>query len=377
MATTDNVVKTQNLLPDYMERFLKDLLANVFQYDEETGEVTGFATESPLYGKPVYATEDGGTTFSKDEAALGVDGLPVQYYEGPDGGYTTNKDEAALDQYGTPIFAVEGGVAPPDVIGFTDPQVEALDMAQDLPGQYKPYLEEAGDVFREGVDLTRESTAAYDPLSYKDYYDPFVDEVIDTELSEIARQGDINRQAIDAQAVGAGAYGGSRAAVAQQENQRNVLDTMARTGAQLRSAAYTGAQQQAQSAFENQMKRGQGAGQLFQNLGTGIGALGEATQALGAKDVNALYNVGKLEQGQLQAEYDVQRAGQLEEAYEPFGRFAYMRDILSGVPMSGTGLTAVGTPEPSPFGNAANNAEIYAQSGGSSFFGNILNPSGA
>ena len=69
-------------------------------------------------------------------------------------------EEAATDQYGNPIFAVEDGVAPPDVMGFTDPQVEALDMAQALPGQYKPYLAEAGETYREGLDLTRGSTEA-------------------------------------------------------------------------------------------------------------------------------------------------------------------------------------------------------------------------
>ena len=66
--------------------------------------------------------------------------------------------------------------------------------------------------------------------------------------------------------------------------------------AQLRSAAYTGAQQQAQSAFENQQKRGQTAAQLFQGLGTGIGALGEAAQSQGFQDVNTLFNTGALEQ---------------------------------------------------------------------------------
>ena len=373
----EQTIKTMNLQPDYMEKFLKNLLKNIFDVDETTGEIAGFATESPLFGKPVYATEDGGTTYEKTEAVLGADGNPVQYYEGPDGNFTTVAEEAATDQYGNPIFAVEGGVAPPDVMGFTDPQVESLEMAQALPGQYKPYLAEAGETYREGLDLTRGSTEAYDPLSYQQFYDPFVEEVIDAEQREIGRLGQINSNTIDAQGVASGAFGGSRSGVAQQENQRNVLNQQAQSGAQLRSAAYTGAQQQAQSAFENQMKRGQGAGQLFQGLGTGIGALGEATQALGAKDVNALFNVGSLEQGQLQAEYDVQRSGQLEQAYEPFGRFSFMRDILSGVPTSGTGLTSVGTPQASPFTNATNNANIYSAGGGDSIFGNILNPSGA
>lgn len=151
--------------------------------------------------------------------------------------------------------------------------------------------------------------------------------------------------------------------------------------AQLRSAAYTGAQQQAQSAFENQQKRGIQAGQLFQGLGTGIGALGEAAQNLGFQDINTLFNVGQLEQGQLQKEFDVQRAAQLEEAYEPFARFSYMRDILSGVPSSGTSLAASATPQASPLANVLTNANLYstAQGGGNIFggLGSLRNVSGA
>jgi hypothetical protein len=136
-----------------------------------------------------------------------------------------------------------------------------------------------------------------------------------------------------------GAFGGSRQAVAEQELQRNVAQQMADTSARLRSAAFTGAQQQAQSAFENQMARGQTGAQIFGQLGQGIGqlgtsqaALGEAAQAAASRDVNALFNVGALQQAQQQAEYDVQRASAIEEAYEPFQRFNYMSDIFRGVP---------------------------------------------
>ena len=104
--------------------------------------------------------------------------------------------------------------------------------------------------------------------------------------------------------VASGAFGGSRQAVTEQEVQRNVEAQKAKTGGELRSRA-----------FENAVKMGQNAANLFGTLGQGIGslatqqgALGESAQASLLKDVNALFNVGTLEQQRLQAEYDVDRA---------------------------------------------------------------------
>jgi hypothetical protein len=249
-----------------------------------------------------------------------------------------------------------------------DPEGQIVYDTDPTTGVRTPRLDASGQPIREG--------------GYKKFYDPFVEDVIDTTLAGIQREGDIAQIGERAQAVGAGAYGGSRQAIAEQELQRNIMDQKARTGAQLRSAAYTGAQQQAQSAFENQQKRGQTAAQLFQGLGTGIGALGEAAQSQGFQDINTLFNTGALEQSQLQAEYDVQRAGQLEEAYEPFARFSYMRDILSGVPSSGTSLSAAATPQASFMGGALQRANtIYGAQGGSNpilgGLGSLRNVSGA
>jgi len=372
----ETVSKVMNLLPEYQENFLKDLLANIYQVDEESGTITGIAAQSPLYGQQIMDPETG-----------------EPMYQAADGTYTVDPAMAVTDQYGEPIFATEGGVAAPDVIGFTDPQVQAIarltggvdpvtgEQYESMIGSYEPYLDRAEEVFETGVTSLEGSQDQYDPQDYKKFYDPFVEDVIDTTLAGIQREGDIAQIGERAQAVGAGAYGGSRQAIAEQELQRNIMDQKARTGAQLRSAAYTGAQQQAQSAFENQQKRGQTAAQLFQGLGSGIGALGEARQAQGFQDVNTLFNTGALEQGQLQSEYDVQRAGQLEEAYEPFARFSYMRDILSGVPSSGTSLSAAATPQASFLGGALQRANtLSAAQGGSNpilgGLGSIRNVSG-
>ncbi len=372
----ETVSKVMNLLPEYQENFLKDLLANIYQVDEETGTITGIAAQSPLYGQPIMDPETG-----------------AQMYEAADGTYTSDPAMAVTDQYGEPIFAVEGGVAAPDVIGFTDPQMEAIarltggvdpvtgEQYETMMGAYKPYLDRAEDVFETGVTSLEDSQELYDPQSYKEYYDPFVEDVIETSQADIAEALARERSRIGAEAGSRGAFGSRRDLIEGEAIGRSSAEE-GKLAAQLRSAAYTGAQQQAQSAFENQQKRGQTAAQLFQGLGTGIGALGEAAQSQGFQDVNTLFNTGALEQGQLQAEYDVQRAGQLEEAYEPFARFSYMRDILSGVPSSGTSLSAAATPQASFMGGALQRANtIYGAQGGSQpilgGLGSLRNVSGA
>ena len=353
MTQTTSLVQQQQLLPEYQERFLKDLLANIYQVDEETGQVSGIAAYSPLYGRPVY-DEAGNLMYQRDAAGN------VMY-----------------DAFGQPMPMVEGGIPTPEVMPFTPAQQRAVQrQIEQGIGIYQPFFEEARTAMQggigaigaapgyltEGAQALRGTTAAYTPDMARPYYNQYVEDVIDVAQRDIARQGDIERGRIGAQAVGAGAFGGSRQAVAEQELARNVMEQQARTGAQLRSQAYEQAQQQAQSVFQNEMARGQTASQIFGQLGqglgslgmqgvqagTGMGQLGEAAQTAFGRDVDRLFNIGAAEQAQRQAEYDVQRAGRIEEAYEPFQRFAYMSDILRGVPSTAGTLTAKSAPTPSP-----------------------------
>ena len=400
MATPDQTVlqQSQQLLPEYQERFLKDLLANVYQTDPETGQVSGIAGVSPLYGQPML-DEQGNPLFR----TLG-------------GGFTSDPTQAQTDQFGQPIEAVQGGVPRPDIMQFTPAQQRALELGAQGIGLYEPMMERAEATLGTGIGAFQRgisgdqpmldaqgnplfvmadgrftadpaqasldasgqpmqamqggigaTTGAYDPTSYTSFYDPFVNEVITNVEADINRQADIERQRIGGAAVQAGAFGGSRQAVAEQELARNAAQQLADTSARLRSAAFTGAQQQAQSAFENQMARGQTAAQIFGQLGQGIGqlgvqqgALGEAAQSAAQRDVNALFNVGALEQAQRQAELDVQRSAAIEEAYEPFQRFSFMSDIFRGVPSTQQTLASTSVPRPNPVASIFGTAQALS-----------------
>jgi len=209
---------------------------------------------------------------------------------------------------------------------------------------------------------------------------PYTEDVIRASEQDAARQAAILGREIGASAVGAGAYGGGREAVARSEAARNIADQLARTTSQLRQQGYMGAQQQAQTAFEQQQQRQlsgagltgqmgqglgalgtsygqlgiQGAGQMGQ-LGLGLGNLGQqqaafgqqAQQGLGA-DISMLQNLGQQQMQYNQAQLDAARMNEYQRVMAPYQQTAFRADILSGSPTGVSGSMTQTSPGPSP-----------------------------
>jgi hypothetical protein len=191
-------------------------------------------------------------------------------------------------------------------------------------------------MLQSGADVVGMGVSALQPGSQQAFMNPFIENVIDQNLADITRQGDIARQQIGSRAVQQGAFGGSRQAVAEQELQRNLADTFARQSAGLRAQAFESAQDRAQKASE-----------LFTKAGIATAGLGEAQQAANLRDIQLLSSLGGQEQAQQQSELDALRATSTQRQFEPYQRLSFMSDIFRGVPSTATTLSTTTTPDPS------------------------------
>ena len=212
------------------------------------------------------------------------------------------------------------------------------------------------------------------PSDLSAYTNPFQQAVIDETMAELNRQGEIQQNQLGANAVNAGAFGGSRFGVQEAELGRNLQDVRARALAQLNQQNYMQALQSAQQAFEAQQTRtGQasqllsGIGQLTGQLGTqqaGIGAqqagiggqqagiggqqlaLAELAQQTGLKDIEMQQRLGSQQQAQQQAILNAQQANAQRQQLEPYSRVAFLSDIYKGAPSTQTSLGSQIAPSP-------------------------------
>ena len=198
------------------------------------------------------------------------------------------------------------------------------------------------------------------PSDLSPYTNPFQQQVIDTTLQRLDEEGLRAQNQLGAQAVGSGAFGGSRFGVESAQLGENLQDARARALAQLNSQNYLQALQSAQQAFEGQQTRtGQasqllsGIGQLTGQLGTqqaGIGgqqlALAELAQQTGLKDLEMQQRLGSQQQAQQQAILNAQQINAQKQQLEPYSRVAFLSDIYKGAPSTQTSLGSQVAPSP-------------------------------
>ena len=262
------------------------------------------------------------------------------------------------------------------IAGLSGLQQKAFTGAQQAGGigGYQPFLSQGQAALGTGLDtvgtafapVAQAQTAAqgmqnlFQPSDLSAYTNPFQQAVIDETMAEINRQGEIQQNQLGANAVNAGAFGGSRFGVQEAEFGRNQQDVRARALAQLNQQNYAQALQSAQQAFEAQQTRtGQasqllsGIGQLTGQLGTqqaGIGgqqlALAELAQQTGLKDIEMQQRLGSQQQAQQQAVLNAQQINAQKQQLEPYSRVAFLSDIYKGAPSTQTSLGSQIAPSP-------------------------------
>mgnify|MGYP003114722166 FL=1 len=196
--------------------------------------------------------------------------------------------------------------------------------------------------------LANIANQTYDTATAQAYANPYENQVISGALTDLGDAYGQSRKAMAAQAVGSGAFGGSRQGIENVLGQERYLDSVADTSARLRQAGFESGANRFMADRAAQMS----------GATTQLGALQSASQGLQAFGQSAR----GIEQAGLAEGY----RDFIEEREYPAGQIRQMVGALSGAPIRSYGEErsgSVGTPVggPSIFGQVSGAALAGAQ----------------
>lgn len=395
---SDGTVVRIDRRPEYIEAREKSLLDAIFGapiYDGE--ELTGFEG-GLLQGQYYDPTTKSWTQLPFDPFTAPPVAVAAQAGRG-------DPTQPLLDAEGNVQYDAQGNMImqrPQDIVGFgleTYP-VQALstdanaDGVPDFLQRYDPFFQTGAAYTTSGAESLYRGLGAlgsgqsffgpaaqyvssgrgmYDPADYvQNFMSPYTENVIQEVEKDIERQGDVARQRSAAQAVGSGAFGGSRQGVQAAEVERAILDAKSKAAADLRAQNYNQALNASQNAYNTSMTRELEAGRLMGGLGQSLGTLGgvygslggtygslggttadmgRVYAGLGPADLSYMGSIGEAERGYRQMLSDVERANvqSAQQGYLAPYQFGY--GALSGTPSAGVTSTTQNTysPQANPY----------------------------
>jgi hypothetical protein len=248
----------------------------------------------------------------------------------------------------------------------------ASQMTADLAGRsaaagyYSPLRAER---FQLGTPQQVRSDSFTAPGVSQAYMSPYMQNVVNAQQREARRAGEIQRNQNQAQAVGQGAFGGSRQGIVEAERQRNLANQLGDIQAQGLQGAYqqgmgqfnaeqnaylqaqqanqqanmqTGVQnlqalQQAQAAQESSRQFGAQLGlQGYNQAGQLAGQLGQLGQQQYGQEMGlyqAMADLGAKEQAQDQSVINQQIQNYATQQQYPYMQLGIMSNMLRGLPM--------------------------------------------
>lgn len=162
------------------------------------------------------------------------------------------------------------------------------------------------------------------------YMNPYMQQILAPQLAEANRNYDISGMNAQAKATQTGAFGGSRQALMQAENERNRNMGLSNIMGQGYNTAFTNAQNQFNQGNATQL-------QAFQNANQAAGALGnlgstQFSQQLGTLGLQNQF--GTQQQQDQQNRLNQQYQDFLNQKQYPYQQLSYMSDMLRGMPLT-------------------------------------------
>ena len=170
---------------------------------------------------------------------------------------------------------------------------------------YQPYLAGAA-----GLTGTGAGTGAGSIQSYMSPYTTNVIQAMKDQMADVKAQQDIQR---NAQAVGAGAFGGARQGVQQSVADTEYNRMIGQMVAQQTGQAFGQAQSARQQDYMNQMN------------------LAQQQPMLAQQNIQGIMGLGQQEQQYRQAMEDTTAAQQKMALYEPYQRYGFFGENLTGL----------------------------------------------
>ena len=287
------------------------------------GSSSAPATQTNIAEIPEWARGYAKDTLAKTAAVTDISQNPYQTYSGDrTAGFSPMQQQA---QQGAANMQTSGAT------GFGTQLAGAAGLGA-LGANYDPTQFQAGQFGQQQADQ---------------YMSPYMQNVVGVQQQEAQRQADIAGTQRNAQATGAGAFGGSRQAIMDAEAARNLATQKGSIQATGLQNAYSQAQQQYNADQARQMQAQQASEQSKQ-YGAGYGMQGLSTALQGAGQLGALGSQG-FQQGmdinKLQSAYGgqqqaLQQTG-LDTAYQnfqnqqnyPYKQLGFMSDMIRGLPL--------------------------------------------
>jgi|TARA_A100000171_G_scaffold48018_1_gene54874 hypothetical protein len=223
------------------------------------------------------------------------------------------------------LVATAGDVAKEDFIPYTGPRLARMTDMEKQAIQQAQAQRGIGQT-QQGQAFTAATASGAPALtSVGDYMTDYNKNVADIAARELRRQSEISDQGIAAQAASAGAFGGSRQAILEAENQRNLQQGLGDLYTRAQADAYQTALSASQQDRQNQLRSA-----------LGMSTVSGAQQAAGTADIQQQMGLGGLQRQMDQQALDLGYSNFLQERDYPKQQLGFYSDILRGVPTGET-----------------------------------------
>lgn len=223
-------------------------------------------------------------------------------------------------------WAQAQGLSGDQTAQFSGLQKQAFQGAQNL-GQNQYSLDAAGGM------QSLLGNSWNNPGTAEQFMSPYMQGVVENQQRDAQRQADIATTARNAQATGAGAFGGSRQAIMDAEANRN----LALQKGDIEAAGLQNAYSQGQQQYNAQQQQGLAG---LANLGSmGQNLYGQTTGNLNLQD-----QMGTQQQQQAQNMINTNVQNYTNQLNYPYKQLGFMSDIIRGSPMSNQGSSVYQAP---------------------------------